>query len=330
MENFENRINLTFPLEFLSNEICKKYDLGDFVCNKLIEIGYEDYNYVLTTNKGVFVVKVFSTERTDNNSLELAQRADIAYKNGVSCPQIMKSSLGEVLSILTIDNTVFRILVMEYIDGNNFFVLKQLPSENELEIIATELAKLNNIEYKPNFIYDKWAIVNYAQEYKKHINLINDSDKRHLDIALKLYNSCDFSKLKYGFVHGDIIETNIIKDKNGKLFFIDFSVSNYLPRIVDIAVTICDLCLDLNNLDKSKARATKFIEAYEKISPLSDYEKDCLKKFIVCHQAITVLETTREKILENNNTDENEIFMQKGKKGLKIVLNDKNIKNLIH
>ena len=330
MEDFKKRINLTIPLETLSKFICTNYDLGTFVENNLIEIGYEDYNYVLTTNKGKHVVKVFANHRTDKDALALAQRAEIAYNNGVSCPQILKTIDGKSLLTLDIENTKFRILVMEYINGNNFFVLKQLPNENELEIIATELAKLNSIDYKPDFIYDKWAIVNYVQEYEKNINLIDTSNKAQIDIALKLFKSCDFSKLKHGFVHGDIIETNIIKDKNGTLFFIDFSVSNYLPRIVDIAVTMCDLCLDLNDLQQSKARAKKFLDAYEKKSPLSSYEKDCLKKFIVCHQAITIIETTREKILENNNSEENEIFMNKGKQGLKIVLDNENIKNLIN
>ena len=105
-------------------------------------------------------------------------------------------------------------------------------------------------------------------------------------------------------------------------------MSNHLPRIVDIAVTICDLCLDLENLEQSKIRASKFVKAYEQTAPLSAYEKDCLRKFIVCHQAITILETIREKKLENNDSDENEIFLQKGKKGLRIVLNDNSIKQL--
>ena len=61
----------------------------------------------------------------------------------------------------------------------------------------------------------------------------------------------------------------------------------------------------------------------------SNYEKECLRKFIVCHQAITILETIREKELENNDSDENEIFLQKGKQGLRIVLGNNSISELI-
>lgn len=44
MNEFEKRINLNFPLEILSQEICKQYNLGKFMDNQLIKIGYEDYN----------------------------------------------------------------------------------------------------------------------------------------------------------------------------------------------------------------------------------------------------------------------------------------------
>ena len=329
MKYFEERINLKHPLETLSIEICKRYSLGDFIDNNLIEIGYEDYNYILTTTKGKYVVKVFSNERTDDMAFQLAKRATVAFENGVSCPKIFKTENDESLLVLTIGGVKFRILVMEYIEGKDFYSLKVLPNEIELEKIATQLAKLNNIDYRPNFIYDRWAIVNYKQEYDKNIYLVEDEDKPLVDLALKAFNSCDFTKLKYGFVHGDIIETNVIRNKNGEMFFIDFSVSNYLPRIVDLAVTICDLCLDLDNINESKIRSTKFINAYEKVSPLSDYERECLKKFIVCHQAITIIETTREKKIEKNDSQENEIFLQKGKRGLRIVLEDSSIKQLM-
>ena len=33
----------------------------------------------------------------------------------------------------------------------------------------------------------------------------------------------------------------VMKDNNGKLWIIDFAVSNYMPRIVDLAVSSCNL-----------------------------------------------------------------------------------------
>ena len=33
----------------------------------VIEIGYEDFNYILTTKLGKYVVKIFNTDRDDNS-----------------------------------------------------------------------------------------------------------------------------------------------------------------------------------------------------------------------------------------------------------------------
>ncbi len=47
MNEFEKRINLNFPLEILSQEVCKQYNLGDFVDNQLIKI---NINCILKKN----------------------------------------------------------------------------------------------------------------------------------------------------------------------------------------------------------------------------------------------------------------------------------------
>ncbi len=320
MAKFEERINLNFPLEVLSKEICKKYNIGSFVDNKLIEIGYEDYNYILTTKKGKFVVKVFSNLRTDEDCKNLADRGSVPYKYGFSCPKIFEVN-GNNLYITTLNNIKFRLLVMEYINGKDFYTLNELPTLENLKLIGLETAKLNQIDFRPPFIYDRWSFINFEKEYLHNIKYFDNELKELIDKAYLEFKQIDFSKLKYGYVHGDLIETNVLKDIDNKLWFIDFSVANYLPRIMDLAVTICDLCLDLDNIKNTQKRTKAYLQAYESVHPLTDYEKECLKKIIHCHQAITLLETTRERIEENNLSDENFRFFEKGKLGLNMVFN---------
>ena len=319
MNEFEKRINLNFPLEILSQEVCKQYNLGDFVDNQLIKIGYEDYNYILTTSKGKFVVKVFSNLRTDKDCQNLADRGSIPHKHGFSCPKIYETSQGNLFAT-TVNGVKFRLLVMDYIDGKDFFTLDELPSEEELKIIAQETAKLNLIDYRPEFIYDKWAIVNFEKEYLKNKKYLSGKYKTLIEQVYNEFKTIDFSRLKYGFVHGDIIETNILRDSKNKLWFIDFSVSNYLPRIVDLAVPICDLCLDLDNIEISKQRTQTFLAEYEKVYPLTNYEIEALKIFLKCHQAITIIQTTKEKVEDKNLSEENLKFLNKAKKGLDLLI----------
>jgi len=57
------------------------------------------------------------------------------------------------------------------------------------------------------------------------------------------FNALKMKKLPHCFVHGDLIETNIMKDKEGKLWIIDFAVANYYPRIIELAVLACNILL---------------------------------------------------------------------------------------
>ena len=174
MSEFEERINLSLPLDVLSVDVCNRYELGTFVNNKLIEIGYEDFNYILSTSKGKFVVKVFSKLRTDKDCQNLANRCSIPHKFGFSCPQIYEIN-GKNLYITKLGDVKFRLIVMEYINGKDFFTLNRLPTPKELGIIGKETAKLNQIDFRPPFIYDYWAISNFEKEYKRNIKNIKDS-----------------------------------------------------------------------------------------------------------------------------------------------------------
>jgi homoserine kinase type II len=322
MNNFEKRIDLNFPLKEISEIVCKKYNLGKFVSNRLIKIGYEDFNYILNTGGGKFVVKIFSNLRTDEECEVLVEKAHVPYLQGVSTPKIYDAD-GEFLFKFEKNKKKFRLCVTDHIDGKDFYRIGEPLSLDELKFVAVQTAMLNNINFQPPFVYDKWAIVNFEKEYNENISLVEKKYAKKIGEIFEKFKMVDMSKLKKGFVHGDIISTNIMRDKHGKLFIIDFSVGNFLPRIVDLAVCICDLCLDYQNLKLSKERTDAFVSAYESVSKLSEYERECLNVFIACHQAMTIIETTREKVIEKNETDENEWFMQDSKTGLDMTIKNK-------
>ena len=76
-QEFYDRINLNTNLENISKEICKKYNLDDYISDELILVGYEDFNYILNTTKGKYCVKIFNKERTNkdvNNYIDRIQK----------------------------------------------------------------------------------------------------------------------------------------------------------------------------------------------------------------------------------------------------------------
>ena len=64
VQEFYERINLKTDLSKLAEIICQKYNLGEYIFEEIILVGYEDFNFILTTNKGKYCVKVFNKDRT--------------------------------------------------------------------------------------------------------------------------------------------------------------------------------------------------------------------------------------------------------------------------
>jgi len=59
-DKFKARINYSGDIKDISLQICRDYNLGEFKSNKLILMGYEDFNFILETTKGKYFVKVFA------------------------------------------------------------------------------------------------------------------------------------------------------------------------------------------------------------------------------------------------------------------------------
>ena len=240
MKNFFQRINYQGEIDDISLAICKDFQIGDFISNKLVSIGYEDFNFILRTTKDKYFVKIFSSFRTDDDSHRYVKVMLKAIEVGVLFPRLLKSKQNFFYTT-TVNNTNLRICVMEYIDGESYYFLKQKPNIDEVKILAHQAALINSINIKPKFIYDQWAIVNFLNEFQRKGKHLPQQDLKIVEPLVKKFKNIDIGKLPHCFVHGDIIVTNVMKDKNGKIWIIDFAVSNYYPRIQELAVLACNM-----------------------------------------------------------------------------------------
>lgn len=57
-DRYYNRIDTIEDINILSKLVCEEYELGVFKDTYVIEIGYEDFNAVITTSIGKFLMKV--------------------------------------------------------------------------------------------------------------------------------------------------------------------------------------------------------------------------------------------------------------------------------
>jgi Ser/Thr protein kinase RdoA (MazF antagonist) len=314
-EIFKERIKFRGDVKDISIEACKNYDLGEFRSNSLILIGYEDFNLKLETSKSRYLVKVFSHRRTIKNCLRYVDAMERAIEAGIATPKLLKSNQGFLCKI-KINNTSLRLCVMEFIEGKTLFELNQKPSQEEIKFLANQAALISQINIKPDFVYDSWAVTNFMKEVNKRSKKLSKEDLTLIKPLIKNFTEMKIDKLPYCFVHGDIINTNVIKDNKGKLWIIDFSVSNYYPRIQELAVLACNLLFDENSKEKSDKNLKVALEEYQKVVKLTDGELRCLPGYIRLAHAMHLLCANYEKLKFKNITAENEYWTTQGRKGL--------------
>ena len=310
LQDFNNRIELNTDLKNISELICEKYGLGQFVSNELITIGYEDYNYYLTTSKGKYCVKIFSKERTFDDIKNYLERIRAVANSEVSSPKPLLVS-GDITLSLDYDNNHYDLCVFEYISGKNFFEIGENPSSDVIRELAKQTSIIHSLDIKPEFIYDSWAIINFKEEYAKKRNYLPDKYKIEFDKLLSEFNNIDFDKLPKAFVHGDIISTNVMIDDNSRIWIIDFAVSNYLPRIIDLAVTSCNMCLDKDSKDRTYENITLLLSEYNKYSKLTNYELEVFGIFYKLANAMHILQT-QYIIQTDGDSKENQYWLNEG------------------
>lgn len=313
-QEFYDRINLNTNLENISKEICKKYNLDDYISDELILVGYEDFNYILNTTKGKYCVKIFNKERTNKDVNNYIDRIKLASTLNINTPKVYRVK-NNCLQIIDINNNQYRLCVFEYVNGKSFYDLNEIPTEKEIKEIIKQMVYIHNAKLDSEYIYDKWTITNFIKEYKDKKNYL---DKKYIDIFNKLTNrleKVDFNKLVYSFVHGDIISSNVMKDKNNKLWIIDFAVSNYLPRIVDLAVTSCNLCLNPNSKAKTIESTKMILEEYQKYIKLNEYELETFPLFYDLANAMGILQISYLNSI-GEASDEDKFWLEESEKGL--------------
>ncbi len=315
-EKFKERINYNRDIKDISMQICKDYNLGEFKSNELILIGYEDFNFILETSNGKFMVKVFAKLRNLEDCERYIEIMEKAIEKGIATPKLLKSTQGH-LYVSEIDNTKLRLCVSEFIDGKTLFELKTKLNNEEITFIANQAAMINSIDLKPKTLYDEWAITNFLKEFEKKKVALSKEDLEIIEPLVNKFKELKIDNLPHSFVHGDIITTNVMKDSDNKLWIVDFSVSNYYPRIQELAVIACNLLFDENSKENSERNFKTALNEYIKITPLTKSELNALPTYIELAHAMHLLSANYEKVEKNNLSEENEYWLNQGKKGLK-------------
>lgn len=309
MDNFFERIDVNSSLSEIAREICLKCNIEDYVSSQIVEVGYEDFNFIVETKTQKYFVKIFHKGRTNQDCSNYMDRINLSNEIDINTPKTI------CFDSISIDDKELKFVVFEYINGKSFLDLEQMPNEIEIKEIIRQMANIHRAELKSDFIYDTWTITNFTNEFNNKGKCLNEQYyNRFKELSNKLQN-VDLSQLPHSFVHGDIISSNVIKDENDKLWIIDFAVSNYLPRIIDLVVTGDNLCLDPNSKENTMNNFKLIIDEYEKYNKLTDYEKQIIPLFYDIGNAMGVLQINAIK-QDGEYSDEDEYWLKVSEKGL--------------
>ncbi|MCH7604374.1 phosphotransferase [Patescibacteria group bacterium] len=315
MEKFFQRISYKGKLEDIGVAVAERYGFGDSLFCKLVPAGYEDFNFVLETTKDKHFVKVFANFRTKQQCLRYIEVMVRAENEGVSIPKLLQADREYFYSVIVNDSPL-RLCVMQYIDGDTYYDLKRKPNAKEIQSLAQQAARINSIDLKPKFEYDSWAIVNFLNEFQHKSRSLRQEERELVEPLVEEYKKIDFEKLPQAFVHGDLIATNVIKDKDNRDWMIDFAVANTYPRIQEIAVLASNLLFDERSKERSTANLELALREYQATIKLTPEELNALPGYIKLAHGMHVLAAGYEKMAQSNSSEENEYWLNQGTIGL--------------
>ena len=263
-----------------------------------------------------YVVKIFNKDREEESVKRLIKIVCKAIQEGINHPQLYKNRMGEYIYNITVQNVDLQLFVMEYIDGKNLYELNTELEERQLYEIAKTAATINRIDFdiKETF-YDEWTITNLNEEYEKKKKYIEAEDLEKIEEIIETIKNIDWNKFKKCYIHGDLIKANIIKNKKGELYYIDFSAFNYLPRIIECIVILLGDCLTNSKKDTINNMKT-FIKAYNKFNPLDKNELDNLALLLKSLAAMYIIQASYIKNYLHGDYIENEYWLSQGRKFL--------------
>ncbi|MCH7951414.1 phosphotransferase [Patescibacteria group bacterium] len=313
---FQKRIGYEGELEKVVGKVAEDFSLGEYLRYRVIESGYEDLNVVITTDNGKYFIKMLATFRDNKGCKRYVDIMHTALEAGVSHPRLLRSSKG-YLYVNNFDGTEIRLVVMEHIDGKTLYDSREKVSFEDARFLVQQAALINKINLQVPFVYDSWAVVNFLKEWKENKEAFPENDKVLIGPLFNKFSKLDVKFLPTAFVHGDIIRTNVMRDENGELYILDFSVANNYPRIQELAVLLCNLLYDDKNPGDFMGYYELALDEYKKRNELTKLEVKSLPLYLKAAHAMHIIGAGKEKYKEDNKSEENEYWLSQGRKGLR-------------
>lgn len=314
----QDRINYHGDMRPFLQKALEAYGFGQYAGHEVKMNGYEDFNLVLKTTDGSVFVKCFAKWRKEDLCLRYLEMIHAAQGiGGVRTPEVYKNSKGSTLTSVTMGDTTDYLCVMKFLDRGNIWESERPINEAEQAEVIRQAGKIANCDFKPDYVPDSWSIMKMLETYEKNRDRIESTDREIIEPLLAQFGSTDIDALPHCFVHGDIRSTNVMRHSDGQAYIIDFSVANWYPRILEMAVVCCGL---LFNPAKSDEFPQKYKWALEKYAQsgvqFTENEHKLLPLFVRLAHAANIIGSSSPEATNYISEEENLHWRRLGKTGL--------------
>ncbi len=248
-----------------------RYNIGGLHSLKGIAEGVENSNYLLSTDKGMYILTLYEKRvNADDLPFFLGLMEHLA-KNSIDCPQPIKLKSGETLSTLAARPSA----IISYLDGNSV----RRPSPDHCRQVGTALAKMHlagegfELSRKNSLTVEDWRPLFELSQSKADTVATGLADMINTELAhLEQHWP---RNLPTGVIHGDLFPDNVffLKDQLSGLIDFYFACNDLLAY--DIAVCINAWCFEPDNsFNVTKARA--MIKGYQQVRELTEAELQTL------------------------------------------------------
>ncbi len=315
-----NRIHTDpMSMEASIRKVVAGHAIGELVDWRYIEVGLEDCNILITGSKGKFLLKVFSKTRLPQDTERVSKIIEqVSTLNGLYTQKIVH---GSARGLNYLKGKQDPYVLLNWVEGEDLFSQKRVTSTLELNDLMRQVAVLHTSNIQPPFFEDMWAVGNIRVVYDMVKEYLSDEEKRLCSTAKDIFEKIDHEALPKAFVHGDLTKQNVIAVGDGRVGIIDFSVSNWYPRIQEHAAIIANLVYSIGDEKQTIMRSIdEVVDAYQKYIELTDTEKEALFGYVVASFAMSALGSYKEKYISGSTLDEIDFWLKQGISGLSALL----------
>ncbi|KOC68389.1 Aminoglycoside phosphotransferase domain-containing protein 1 [Habropoda laboriosa] len=275
-------------------------ELYDLDASSVTELNaYDDRNYrvicdeshtnphITTISKYGYVLKIINSLDSQKSHVIEAQTEMLIFLNqrDINCPLPVKTVRGQYYTLvnLNVDGCTgsYAVRLLVYRPGE---LLHRVPITGELlRNVGSFTAKLDKVlmsfSHPAYNDYETLWMLKSVPKLRQFTYAVKNTVERELAHQVILGFEEDVlqvtPQLEQGMIHGDLNEQNLVISSSGSEIaaVIDFGDSHRTCLIFELAITLCYMILQSNDIDMGK----HVVEGYQDVRKLTDLEKRILK-----------------------------------------------------